>query len=95
MKELPEDLADSVHSGLRGQAYLHLGAAHAALAGSTDLAASQRREHWRVARDFFQRSLAIWRDMQQRGILTADNVPKLNEMVREVAECDAALASKE
>jgi tetratricopeptide (TPR) repeat protein len=95
LKELPEDPADTVHSGLRGQALLHLGAAHAALAGPTELTASQRQEHWRAARDFSQQSLAIWQDMQQRGILTADNAPKLDEMVREVAECDAALASKE
>jgi eukaryotic-like serine/threonine-protein kinase len=95
LKALPENLADSVHSGLRGQAYLHLGAAHRALAASTELTASQQQEHWRAARDFFQRSLAIWQDMKLRGVLTADNAPKLDETVREIAKCDAALAAKE
>lgn len=92
---LPEDPRDAVHLGLRGQAYLHLGAAHAVLARSTALAPGERQEHWRAARDFFERSLGIWQDMQQRGILTADNVPKSAEMVREVAECDAALTSNQ
>src|SRR5438874_10361415 len=91
LRELPDDPADSVHSGLRGQAYLHLGAAQAALADSKKASASQEQEHWRAARDLFQRSLAIWQDMQQRGILTADNVPKLDKTVREIAKCDAAL----
>jgi non-specific serine/threonine protein kinase/serine/threonine-protein kinase len=95
LKELPQDPSDTVHSGLRGQVYLHLGAAHAALAGSIELAASQQQEHWRAARDFSQRSLAIWQDMQQRGILTADHVPKLDETVQEIAKCDAALRSNE
>jgi len=95
LRELPDDPADSVHSGLRGQAYLHLGAAQAALADSKKASASQEQEHWRAARDLFQRSLAIWQDMQQRGILTADNVPKLDKTVREIAKCDAALGSKE
>ena len=95
LRELPDDPADSVHSGLRGQAYLHLGAAQAALADSKKASAGQEQEHWRAARDLFQRSLAIWQDMQQRGILTADNVPKLDKTVREIAKCDAALGSKE
>ncbi len=95
LRELPDDPADSVHSGLRGQAYLHLGAAQAALADSKKASAGQEQEHWRAARDLFQRSLAIWQDMQQRGILTADNVPKLDKTVREITKCDAALGSKE
>jgi eukaryotic-like serine/threonine-protein kinase len=94
LTELPEDLADSVHSGLRGRAYLYLGIAQEALAGARELNASQQREHWRAARDLFQRSRAIWQDMQQRGILTADNMPKLNETVREIAKCDAMLADR-
>ena len=95
LRELPDDLADSVHSGLRGQAYLHLGAAQAALADSKKASAGQEQEHWRAARDFFQHSLAIWQDMKLRGVLTADNAPKLDETVREIAKCDAALGSKE
>ena len=92
LKELPENPADSVHSALRGQAYLHLGAAEAALASARNLTVSQRQEHWRTARDFLQHSLAIWQDMRGRGILTADNVPKFDETAREIAKCDAALA---
>ena len=95
LKALPENFADSVHSGLRGQAYFHLAAAHAVLAASTELTASQQQEHWRAARDFFQHSLAIWQDMKLRGVLTADNAPKLDETVGEIAKCDAALAAKE
>jgi hypothetical protein len=48
LKELPEDPAKSIYTVFRGQAYLHLGGDHAALATSGKLAASQQ-EHWRAA----------------------------------------------
>jgi hypothetical protein len=49
LKELPEDPAKSIYTVFRGQAYLHLGGDHAALATSGKLAASQQQEHWRAA----------------------------------------------
>jgi len=94
LKELPLDQAGSVYTGLRGQAYLDLGTAQAALAGAEELPASQQQEHWRAARDLFQRSLAIWHDMQQRGILTAEDADKPEEVARGIARCDAALAGQ-
>ena len=40
------------------------------------LGAAEQREHWRTARDLYTQSLAVWQDMQKRGILTAEDRTK-------------------
>ena len=94
LKELPEDQANNLYSGLRGQAYLHVGAAQAALAAAKELTATQQHEYWRVARDLYRRSLDIWQDMQKRGSLTVELSTKLQEARRGLDKCDAVLAEK-
>jgi len=49
------------------------------------------RQHWRTARNLYARSLEVWQDMQKRGILTAEDRTKPQEVAREIARCDAAL----
>jgi hypothetical protein len=39
----------------------------------------------------YVRSLEIWHDMQRRGILTGEDASKPEEVVRDIAECDAHL----
>ncbi len=39
----------------------------------------------------YARSLAIWQDMQKRGILTGEDPTKPQEVAREIAQCDASL----
>ena len=94
LKELPEDQANNLYSGLRGQAYLHVGAAQAALAAAKELTATQQHEYWRAARDLYRRSLDIWQDMQKRGSLTVELSTKLQEARRGLDKCDAVLAEK-
>jgi non-specific serine/threonine protein kinase/serine/threonine-protein kinase len=91
LNETPVVPQNSAQSGVRAQVYIYLAATHAGLAElkSTDLA--QRREHWRAARDMYVQSQAIWQDMQKRGILTADNGEKPQEVARGIAQCDEAL----
>ena len=52
---------------------------------------SERREYWATARDTFQRSLDIWVDLRNRGIITGVDAGKAEEIRREIAKCDAAL----
>jgi hypothetical protein len=70
---------------------MRIAAAHAALGASGKLDATERREHWQIAYDLYARSLAVWQDMQQRGILTAEDAAKPQEAARELARCDASL----
>ena len=84
------DPTSGTHSSLRGQVYMRVAAAYAALGASAKLGAAEQREHWRTARDLYARSLDVWQDMQKRGILTAEDGTKPQEVAREIARCDAA-----
>ena len=70
---------------------MRVAAAYAALGASGKLDAAERREHWQTARDLYARSLDVWQDMQKRGILTAEDRTKPQDVTREIAHCDAAL----
>jgi non-specific serine/threonine protein kinase/serine/threonine-protein kinase len=95
LKETPENSTSSGQTDFRGQGYMYLGAAYAALAISEKGAVGEQRKYWRSARDVYRRSLDIWQDMKQRGILTAEDADKPEEVARAIAECDAALAANE
>ena len=91
LNEIPADPQNSAVSGARGQVYMSLATTHAGLAESKRADLTQRREHWRAARDMYVRSQAIWQDLQNRGILTADSAEKPQEVARGIARCDEAL----
>jgi tetratricopeptide (TPR) repeat protein len=95
LNEIAEDPTNSALSDFRGLACLHLADAYVALATSDKLSASDQQKHWRAAHDLYQRSLNIWQDMQRRGILTADDADKPDEVTRGIAKCDAALARQD
>ncbi len=92
LRPIPVDPTNMYLRGLEGQAYGWLGRAQVELARSA--ATSDRKQRWRAARDMFQRSREIWEDLRARGTLAADDVSKWEETVREIADCDAALAQK-
>ena len=89
--ELADDPAHSAQRGLRGLAYLRIARAHAALAASKKAVAAEPQAHRRTARDMYARSLAIWQDMQQRGILTGDYATKPQEVAQELAKYESLL----
>ncbi|HEY6154033.1 MAG TPA: protein kinase [Candidatus Udaeobacter sp.] len=91
LNEIAEDPTNSALSDFRALACLHLADAYVALATSDKLSASDQQKHWRAAHDLYQRSLNIWQEMQRRGILTADDADKPDEVTRGIAKCDAAL----
>ena len=70
---------------------MRVAAIHAALAESRGLDTATQREHWRSARNLYVQSIAIWDDMQKRGILTADDASKPQAAARELKRCDASL----
>ncbi len=69
--------------------YSQLGASHAAFAAKAG--ASKGDEHWRAARDAFQKSLDIYQDMKSKGKLSGADVNKPEELAKEIAKCDDAL----
>jgi tetratricopeptide (TPR) repeat protein/tRNA A-37 threonylcarbamoyl transferase component Bud32 len=85
------DPASSTRSSARGQAYMRVAAVHAALGAYPKAGAAEQRERWHTARAMYVRSLDVWQDMQTRGILTAEDAAKPQEVAREIARCDDAI----
>lgn len=79
---------------MRAEAYASLAEVYVALAMAANTN-SERREHWRSARDTFKTSLDIWVDMRNRGIITDMAASTPEEIQREIAKCDAALSRLE
>jgi tetratricopeptide (TPR) repeat protein len=92
LEGIPADPTSGVRSSLRGQVYMRVADIRAALgeAGIGDEAG--RREHWQAARALYAQSLGVWKDMQARGILTAEDRSKPQDATRAIARCDAALS---
>ena len=92
--KIDEDLvaASPTNAGARktlAQLDSQLGASHAALAAKAG--ASKQPEHWRAARDAYQKSFDIYQDMKSKGTLSGSDASKPDELAKEIAKCDAAL----
>jgi len=71
--------------------YADLGQAQATLASGGSSPADERRKTWRLARNLYSKSLEILRDLEQRGILSPADRPKLGDVSKQIAICDSAL----
>jgi tetratricopeptide (TPR) repeat protein len=71
--------------------YSQLGKVHTVIASKTGTPAKQQIEHWREARDWYQKGLDIYQDMKSKGTLSGADASKPEEVAREVARCDLAL----
>ncbi len=66
-----------------------LGACHAALGAKNGT--GKGSEHWRAARDAYQKGLEIYQDMKSKGTLSASDAGKPDELAKEIAKCDDSL----
>ncbi len=64
-----------------------LGKSHTLLAART----GRPLDHWREARDSYQKSLDIWQSMRDKGSLSGADKNKPDETANELAKCVAAL----
>jgi non-specific serine/threonine protein kinase/serine/threonine-protein kinase len=71
--------------------YSQLGKVHAVIASKTGTPVKQQIEHWREARDWYQKSFDIYQDMKSKGTLSGADANKPEELAREIAKCDEAL----
>ncbi len=53
---------------------------------------AKRHENWRQARDWYQKSLAIWRQIQAEERFSPSDSAKADESSNGIARCDTALA---
>jgi tetratricopeptide (TPR) repeat protein len=68
------------------QLYRQLGDSHAALG------AKGNKQQWSAAKDAYQKGLDIYQDMKSKGTLRGADANKPDELAKEIAKCDAALA---
>lgn len=71
--------------------YSYLGDVYGMLA-SNAASASRKIELWREARSWYQKSLNIYLEMRSSGTLRGADAGKPDEIGRQIADCDAALA---
>ena len=71
--------------------YSALAAAYTKLASDEKTPASKRKELWREARNWYQKSLDIYQDMKSKGTLSGADANKPDELAKEIAKCDEAL----
>ena len=62
------------------------------LASDNSINTSKRLIHLNIARDFFQKSLAIYKSFQEAGMLTGEESDRIEIVTKGLAECDAAIA---
>ncbi|MDQ3920498.1 MAG: hypothetical protein M3348_18715 [Acidobacteriota bacterium] len=71
--------------------YAKLGGLYAKYATLGGARGDLRRERWREARSWYQKSLDLWHQVGSGGTLSRADADKADEVVREIAKCDTAL----
>ena len=66
--------------------YADMGDAETSLASKT-----MAPETWREAKGWYQRSVDIWKELEQQGSLKPDDAKLLAETLEKISKCDAAL----
>ncbi|MDP9100034.1 MAG: tetratricopeptide repeat protein [Verrucomicrobiota bacterium] len=71
--------------------YLEVGRLRMQIAKAREI--NQRKKNWEEAKTWYQKSLAIWQDMNAKGTLSGADADKPDELAKEIATCAAALNS--
>ena len=53
--------------------------------------AIKQNEQWRAAKEAYQKSHDIYKDMKSKGTLNGADASKPDELAKEIAKCDEAL----
>jgi serine/threonine protein kinase len=93
---MAESLVAATPSDLRlryklADTYSSLGHYHATLAARLRTPSSERAVHWQEARDWLQKSLAVWDGWSAHGVSSAFNTTKREQVARAVAQCEENL----
>jgi tetratricopeptide (TPR) repeat protein len=57
-------------------------------------AAEKRIDDWREAKNYYQQSLEIFQDLQQKNKLSSDYAKRPSEIKKKIETCDAVLAKR-
>jgi len=67
--------------------------AYAIAAADKNTSPREAGEYWRSAREMYQRSLDIMRELRTAGVLDDDEAREIDNTAGKIAQCDAALGS--
>jgi serine/threonine protein kinase len=93
LKDLPADPNINWENGFRADVTMNLAEVHAVV-GSRATVKSEQQQQWQTARTMYSKTLDIWQQMRERGILAADQANKAQEVRDEIAKCDAVLGAQ-
>jgi serine/threonine protein kinase/tetratricopeptide (TPR) repeat protein len=79
------------YRGLLAATYAMLGNIHTTLVAG-ERQASRQANHWRAARDLYQRGYDLLKGLKERGEFTSTEYGVPEEVAAKIAQCDAALA---
>jgi serine/threonine protein kinase len=85
--------ASEVAHAAVAQSLVQLGGLYASLGSNQNLPVFARRDHWRAAKSWYQRSLDAVLAIRKRTPTLPENTPAEDEIRRRLNACDAALAS--
>jgi tetratricopeptide (TPR) repeat protein len=88
------DRANAVLQYRLANLYFRIGGVFVSLASDPKTPAEQRGQQWREARSTYEKSLAVWQGMAQRGQLKESQQQKIKEASAAIAKCDAAFHNK-
>jgi serine/threonine protein kinase/tetratricopeptide (TPR) repeat protein len=85
--------ASEVTHAAVAESLAQLGALYVSLGSNASLPAFARRDHWRAAKSWYQRSLDVVLAIQKRTTTPPENAPAIEDIRRRLDECAAALQS--
>jgi serine/threonine protein kinase/tetratricopeptide (TPR) repeat protein len=88
------DRANAVIQYRLANLLFRMGGVFVSLASDPKTPAGQRGQQWREARATYEKSLAVWQGMAQRGQLKESQQQKIKEASAAIAKCEAALSNK-
>ncbi|HVF89879.1 MAG TPA: protein kinase [Blastocatellia bacterium] len=72
-------------------AYFYLGYGYEHFGANAGKPPSQRLAHWKEARDWYQRSLDLYVNMRDSGMLAEAQASDIEDTVKQIARCDEAI----
>ncbi len=78
-------------SGMLAKAYYQLGNCQALLATEARTQPNEQLNHWREARNWYQKSRDIYQDLKNHSTLSGADATKPDELAKAIAKADAAL----
>jgi len=86
-----DDITNADQRRIRVLAYGEVAEAYAVLAADKGALLNLTKEHWRAARDMYQRSFEIMKDLRDKGILDSEEVGEVEMIAGKIAQCEEAL----